>query len=40
MLLISAEEEADYEVKDIKTELRSLAVLDDFTEVCVPACVG
>jgi len=35
-LLISAEEEADYEVKDIKTELRTLAALEDFGEDDMP----
>lgn len=35
-LRISAEEEADYETKEIKSELKSLASISDFTEADLP----
>ena len=35
-LLITGEEESEYEVRDIKRELQSLAALQDFTEDDVP----
>ena len=35
-LRVTAEEEADFETKDIKFELKSLASIGDFTEADLP----